>query len=152
MNIQSLLVILVVLGILLFAAGAASLLVRKRKQYQNHLPLLIPHLEQLRLDSPFFYQVIKALQQSGEGQGLIVHEDVKSALDLLEAEGLQRSQKKGPINSSFLNLIAGPRSKDKKIRAAMTTVLRAIYFDDKLRTVLPAGMDSELDQYLDHLT
>lgn len=152
MNIQSLLVILVVLGILLFAAGAASLLVRNRKQYQNHLPLLIPHLEQLRLDSPFFYQVIKALQQSGEGQGLIVHEDVKSALDLLEAEGLQRSQKKGPINSSFLNLIAGPRSKDKKIRAAMTTVLRAIYFDDKLRTVLPAGMDSELDQYLDHLT
>ena len=153
MSIQPFLIILVISGTLLLLAGTAALVLRSRRRRQmiSTKPLL-PHLESFRSDSPFFYRFIDSLEKANLGSQLLNRDDLKAALELLDTHGQKQSEKLFANKNSLLNLSATESSVDKKIQAAMTTVLRVVYFDEELRKQLPSNLGQELDYYLDNLT
>ena len=152
MSIHPFLILLVLSGTLLLVAGTVAFIRRQRRRRQMDSAQMMRHLEMFRYDSPFFYRIVNSIQEKKEANRLIRHDDVQSALQILEKKGEERSKKTTGSKSSLLNLYTPPRALDRKIRTAMTTILRAVYFDEDLRKNLPADLEQEMDQYLDHLT
>ena len=152
MNIQPFIILLVLSGTLLLVAGIVAFIRRQRRRRQMGSVQMIRHLEMFRYDSPCFYRIVNFIQEKKEANRLIRHDDVQSALQILEKKGEERAEKPTDSKSSLLNLSTSPKTLDREIRAAMTTILRVVYYDEELRRNLPADLEQEMDQYLDHLT
>ena len=152
MNIQPFLVLLILSGILLLVAGTWALVRRRRKRRQTKSgsALVKRCAEACRHESPLFQRLLENLIYRHQAERIVQNREALKALSVIEEMG--KKKKSTIVSGSLLQLSTVSRLPEKKILAAMTTVLRTIYFDDEIRRNLPADLDEELDRYLDCLT
>ncbi|GAB4108198.1 MAG: hypothetical protein Kow001_04150 [Acidobacteriota bacterium] len=105
-----------------------------------------------RANYPCFAAVLATVQAQGLVADLYRHGDVRAALKLLE-EAARRPPARPPRGTE--SLLLGPSVEagmPRRDQAAVVTVLRAVYDDDRIRGRLSRDVLQQLDGFLDSLT
>lgn len=103
-----------------------------------------------RKSHPLFYQFLTTFQEEHALDDLFEHEEVDAAFARLT---FHRDRQETARSRSTLHLDTASAGKgDREIRAAMVTILRALYLKPEFRRELTSQAVQELDTLLDSLT
>lgn len=149
LELEQIVLILIIGGAILLVV-ALTIWLRYRRRKRVSLKVLGVDLESFRSKNPCFHSVMKAVQERGLEDVLGRRGDVRAAFKLLgEQSLLEQARKKKDRRASLLDV---PVPTDRRIDAAIMTVLRAVYMDEGTRRALTAEALAEMDQFLDSLT
>ena len=137
-------------GALLLAAMLAAYFVRRRRRLDPDAEV-DPTVGRFRTSHPAFYRIMRSFQRHYDLAEILSRGEVRDAFRLLQrhADGGQSPPAAG--NTLRLNGLTGKLS-DERVQAAMLTILRSIYMDERFVAQLDPEVHRELDQLLDTLS
>lgn len=102
-----------------------------------------------RKSHPLFYQLVKSHQEKHSIDDLFENEEVEIAFGKLAFHKDRKKKMKGRETALGLENVL---TEDRETRAAMVTILRALYSDPGFRDQLTPAGESQFDRLLDSLT
>lgn len=107
-------------------------------------------MESMRLTHPSFFVALSYVRKAGLMGEFMERDEVRRAVEILANADEQRKNRRRDRRGALLSLTPG--SGDVKTQAALLTVLRSIYLDDRVRPGLPPKTLDDLDRFLETLT
>lgn len=140
--------ILGISGLLLLFALAAALLRRRRNRLDPDSDV-DPTVAAFRVTHPAFYRIMRSFQRNHDLAEILSQGEVRDSFRLLQL----RTEGGSPVAGSPLGLNDPAAAvNDERLQAAMLTILRGIYMEERFTAGLEPEAHKELDRMLDSLT
>lgn len=132
--------------------GSRYAAVREIKDPQRLRKELRQTLDAYRQSHPLFCEILKAFQEKRSLDDLFENDEVEVAFGKLTFYKDQKERRVKERSVASLLLEKDDPGRGRDIKAAMVTILRALYLNPQFRRELSPAVEANLDRLLDSLT